>query len=131
MRKEGIVMAENVVATENGNIRISPEVIMRISAIAAREIEGVVGLGPQLALGDLIGKKAPSKGIKVEISEENTVIDVHISVKFGIKINEIAPKIQRVVKNAVEEFAGMENTVVNIYVDGIEHETDTSKKAKK
>lgn len=124
-------MAENMVVTENGNIRISPEVIMRISAIAAREIEGVVGLGPAIAIGDLLGKKAPSKGIKVEVTEDGTIVDVHVTVKFGIKINEIAPEIQKVVKNAVEEYAGIENVIVNIYVDGIENEIPETKKAKK
>ena len=124
-------MAENMVVTENGNIKISPEVIMRISAIAAREIEGVAGLGSAMAIGDLLGKKTPSKGIKVEVTEEGTVIDVHVTVKFGIKINEIAPEIQKVVKNAVEEYAGIENVTVNIYVDGIENEAEEIKKAKK
>lgn len=121
-------MAENMVVTENGNIKISPEVIMRISAIAAREIEGVAGLGSAMAIGDLLGKKTPSKGIKVEVTEEGTVIDVHVTVKFGIKINEIAPEIQKVVKNAVEEYAGIENVTVNIYVDGIENEAEEIKK---
>lgn len=115
-------MAENIVATENGNIKISPEVIMRISAFAAREVEGVSGLGPALAIGDFLGKKAPVKGVKVEMADDENVIDVHISVKFGVKINEVAPKVQSAVKNAVEEFAGIENLTVNVYVDGIDAE---------
>lgn len=125
-------MAENFVATENGNIKISPEVIVKISSISAREVEGVTGLGPALAIGDILGKKAPVKGVKVEITEEATIIDVHITVKFGVKINEIAPKVQVAVRNAVEEFAGFENIVVNVYVDGIELEkTDENSKDKK
>lgn len=123
-------MAENFVATENGNIKISPEVIMRISAISAREVEGVVGLGPSIAISELLGKKVPSKGVKVEFTEDKTIIDVHVTVKFGIKINDIAPEIQKVVKNAVEEYASMESVVVNVYVDGIEHEADARKSKK-
>ena len=115
-------MAENMVVTENGNIKISPEVIMRISAIAAREIEGVAGLGPAIAIGDLLGKKAPSKGVKVEVTEESTVIDVHVTVKFGIKINEIAPEIQKVVKNAVEEYAEQAELITLIPGDSIPSE---------
>lgn len=122
-------MTDNFIATENGNIRISEEVIMRISAISAREVEGVTGLGSGVSWGDFLGKKAADKGIKVEMTEELTKIDVHVTVKFGIKINEIAYKLQKAVKNAVEAYAGIENIVVNVYVDGIETEKATEEKA--
>lgn len=121
-------MADNFIATENGNIRISEEVIMRISAISAREVEGVTGLGSGISWGDFLGKKS-DKGIKVEVTEESTKIDVHVTVRFGVKINEIAYKLQKAVKNAVEAYAGIENIVVNVYVDGIETEKVTEEKA--
>ncbi len=113
-------MAEEYTVTEGGNIKISEEVIVRISAISAREVEGVAGLGTSLGWGDFIGKKLPAKGVKVEMTEDATIIDVHITVKFGVKINEVCYKLQEVVKNAVEEFAGIENATVNVFVDGIE-----------
>lgn len=113
-------MVDNFIATENGNIKISPEVIVRISAISAREVEGVTGLGTATGWGDLLGKKTPAKGIKVEITEEATTIDVHVTVKFGVKINEVALKLQKTVKNAVESYAGVENVTVNVFVDAIE-----------
>ena len=121
-------MTDNFIATENGNIRISEEVIMRISAISAREVEGVTGLGSGISWGDFLGKKS-DKGIKVEVTEESTKIDVHVTVRFGVKINEIAYKLQKAVKNAVEAYAGIENIVVNVYVDGIETEKVTEEKA--
>lgn len=113
-------MTEEFIATENGNIKISQEVIVRISAISAREVEGVAGLGTASGWGEIIGKKASAKGIKVEMTEDGTVIDVHVSVKFGVKINEVALKLQQAVKNAVESYAGIDNITVNVYVDGIE-----------
>ena len=116
-------MAENFISTENGNIKISEEVIIRISAISAREVEGVTGLGSASGWGEFLGKKASlEKGIKVEMTEDSTTIDVHVSVKFGVKINEVAYKLQQVVKNAVESYAGLENITVNLFVDGIESE---------
>ena len=118
-------MAEEYTVTENGNIKISEEVIVRISAISAREVEGVAGLGTSLGWGDFLGKKLPAKGVKVEMTEDATIIEVHITVKFGVKINEVCYKLQETVKNAVEEFAGIENATVNVFVDGIE--TDKAK----
>lgn len=122
-------MAENFIATENGNIKISEEVIVRISAISAREVEGVSGLGTGSGWGDLISKKTPAKGIKVEIKEDTTVIDVHVTVKFGVKINDIAVKLQKTVKNAIESYAGLENITVNVFVDGIEAENTDKEEA--
>ena len=118
-------MTDEFIATENGNIRISEDVIVRISAFAAREVDGVAGLGSASACGEFLGKKAGAKGIKVETTDDGTVIDVHVTVKFGVKINDVAKKLQEAVKNAVEAYAGLENTTINIYVDGIEAEKET------
>lgn len=115
-------MAENFISTENGNIKISEEVIIRISAISAREVEGVAGLGTGSGWGDLLSKKTPAKGIKVEIKDDATIIDVHVTVKFGVKINDIAYNLQKKVKNSVESYAGLDNITVNVFVDGIENE---------
>ncbi len=123
-------MAGEFTATENGNIKISDEVVVRISAYAAREIDGVTGLGSGTSLGDLLNKNIPAKGIKVTMTETNTDIDVHITVKFGVKINDIGYKVQEAVKNAVEEYAGLDNVVVNVYVDGLEKDPKEAKEAK-
>ena len=115
-------MTDNFIATENGNIKISQEVIVRISAISAREVEGVTGLGGSSGWSDFLSKKAPEKGIRVEMTEEATTIEVHVTVKFGVKINEVAYKLQQAVKNAVESYAGLDNITVNVFVDVIEPE---------
>lgn len=122
-------MTDNFIATENGNIKISEEVIVRISAISAREVEGVAGLGTSGSWSDFLAKKTGDKGIKVEMTEEATKIDVHVTVKFGVKINEIAYNLQKAVANAVETYAGLENVIVNVYVDGIEPEKTVEEKA--
>lgn len=115
-------MTDNFIATENGNIKISQEVIVRISAISAREVEGVTGLGGSGGWSDFLSKKAPEKGIRVDMTDEATTIEVHVTVKFGVKINEVAYKLQQAVKNAVESYAGLDNITVNVFVDGIEPE---------
>lgn len=114
-------MTEEFIATENGNIKIAEEVIVRISAISAREVDGVAALGSGASIGDFIGKKTPAKGIKVETADDRTIIDVHVTVKFGVRINEVAERIQEAVKSAVEEYAGIENCTVNVFADAIEN----------
>ena len=123
-------MNDDFIATENGNIKISEEVIVRISAISAREVEGVAGLGSGSSWGDFLGKKAAAKGIRVQTDENGTVIDVHITVKFGVKITEVAQRLQETVKSAVEAYAGLDNATVNVFVDGIEAEKAEEQPAK-
>lgn len=120
----GILMVDDFIATDNGDIKIAEDVIVRISAISAREVEGVVGLGSGSSWGDFIGKKSAAKGIKVQTTDDGTIIEVHVTVKFGVKITEVARKLQETVKNAVEAYAGIENTTVNVYIDGIDAEKE-------
>lgn len=117
-------MNENYITTENGNIRISEEVVSVISAIAAKEVEGLAAMGGTLLenISDLITKKSPGKGVKVEFGEKGAVIDVHITVKFGVKIREVSLSIQEQVKNAVETMSGLNVDTVNVYVDGVDIE---------
>ena len=95
---------------------------MLLSGIKAPEFILPNENGELISLKDFLGKKVPAKGIKVEITESGTTIDVHVTVKFGIKINDVAQKLQMAVKNAVETYAGLENITVNVFVDGIEPE---------
>ena len=63
--------------------------------------------------------------------ENSATIDVHVSVEFGVKINEVAYNLQKAVKNAVEAYAGIDNVTVNVFVDGIEQDKSAEKKAEK
>lgn len=112
------------ITTEGGKIRISEEVISVISAIAAKEVEGLASMGGTILdnIGEIIAKKSYGKGVKVEFNEEGLVIDVHITVKFGVKIREVSAAIQEHVKSAVETMAGLNVVTVNVYVDAVEIE---------
>ncbi len=114
-------MAEGFIVSENGNVNISDEVLIRISSIAAREVDGVVALGaPGGSLSEFLGKKGQSKGVKVDLGENSAEIDIHICVRFGVKICDVARKVQESVKFALESYAGMDNVLVNVFVDAID-----------
>ena len=65
------------------------------------------------------GKKNLSKGIKVDVGEKETKIDVNIIVEYGVRIPDVAFEIQSRVKKAVESMTGLKVTGVNIHVQGI------------
>ena len=114
-------MNDNYVSNDNGSIKISEEVISIIASLSAKEVEGIVALGASgSALSEILAKKSQGKGVKVELVDGEAVIDMHVTVKFGTKIREIAASIQEHVKNAVETMAGLTVKGVNVYVDAVE-----------
>lgn len=106
---------------ESGNVNISDDVIGIITSIAASEIEGVSGLHGSFSedIAGIFGKKNQSKGVKVQIEDEIVILDLNVVVDFGVKIPDIAWKIQENVKTAVESMTGLSVKEVNIHVHGI------------
>jgi len=106
---------------DSGNIKIADDVVGVIAGIAAAEVEGVVGMSGGLVGGisEILGKKSLSKGVKVEVGEKQTAIDLHIVVEYGARIPEVAEQVQANVKKAVESMTGLEVVEVNIHVQGV------------
>lgn len=115
-------MSENYEAMDNnGNIKISDEVISTIAAVAVSEIDGANTMGGAFSgLAEKFGKKNYTKGIKVTAAEDQLTIDVNIVVDFGVKIHEVAWNVQSNVKKSVELMSGLEVAKVNIHVVGVE-----------
>ena len=108
---------------ENGNVMISEDVIATIVAQTLTEVEGVSSLAtkPGADIADLIGKKAWGKGMKIQISEDNSLtIGCNIMVAYGNSVVEVASAAQTSVTAAVESMAGVKVTAVNVNVCGIE-----------
>ena len=106
---------------KDGNISISTDVIATIAAIAAKSIDGVSGMVKSLTGGfaELLGKKNPSKGVKVAINGRDVKIDMFAIVDYGVKIPDVAWEIQGKVKNEVEAMTGLNVTSVNVNIEGV------------
>ena len=105
----------------NGQIQISDEVIAIIAGTAAAETEGVTlpSSAPVNTVKGFFGKKNQSKGVKVTVEESDALIEVEISVKFGINIKKACEEVQQKVKNAVETMTGLTVTGVNVVVSEV------------
>lgn len=112
---------------EVGNIKISVEVVSTIAGIAAAQTKGVACMYSSFAGGiaEMLGaKKNPSKGVKVDMTEESVKIDLYIVVEYGVRIPELAWEIQESVKNNVETMTGLEVEKVNIHIEGVSFLTE-------
>lgn len=107
---------------DNGSVMISEDVIAAIVAHAAGEVEGVLGLNTKtgIDIAELIGKKTTSKGIKINISEDNSVsIDCNLTVSYGQNVISVAKAAQVAITNALESMAGIKIAAVNVNICGI------------
>lgn len=115
---------------ETSNIQIADDVVAIIAGKAVSEAPGVFAMAGGFAGGIsevLSGKKNLSKGIKVDVGEKETKIDVNIIVEYGSRIPDIAFDIQNRVKTAVEGMTGLKVVAVNVHVQGVNTESTDSK----
>ncbi len=120
MKKEDIV--EETLGEDNaGSVKIADDVVATIAGLAATQVEGVAGMsgGVVNGLGELLGRKNLTKGVKVEVGESETIVDLYMVVNFGVTIPEVAQSVQASVQQAVENMTGLKVVAVNIHITGV------------
>lgn len=133
MENEENINQEIIEESENNDsgVEISEEVVAVIAGIAVSDVQGVAGMAKGFAGGlteALSGKKNMAKGIKVEVGDKETKIDVNIIVEYGSRIPDVAFEIQSRVKKSVKEMTGLEVVSVNVHVQGVQTPQERSVK---
>ena len=129
-KKEEVVVNEQgeITLADNNEIKIADDVVAVIAGIAVSEVPGVSDMAGGFAGGIsevLSGKKNLAKGIKVEVGEKETKIDVNIIVEYGVRIPDVAFEIQNRVKKSVETMTGLKVVEVNEHVEGVNTDAKT------
>jgi uncharacterized alkaline shock family protein YloU len=109
-----------------GRTTIADGVVEKIAALAARDVEGVHALGSGMArtLGAMRervpgGQKSVTRGVKAEVGEVQTALDLEIVVDYGVSITDLATDVRENVIAAVERMTGLEVVEVNIAVSDV------------
>jgi uncharacterized alkaline shock family protein YloU len=107
--------------TPLGTIRIANEVVAVIAGLAATEIDGVAGMSGGIAGGiaEMLGRRNLARGVKVEVGEREAAIDLFVIVEFGVRIPDVALRVQENVKQAIESMTGLAVIEVNVHVLGV------------
>ena len=110
--------------TTLGKVEIAPEVIEVIAGIAA-EVEGVAAMRGNFATDvvEKLGKKNHGKGVKVELANEDIIVDLYVVMYFGVAIPVVAQKIQDNIRQALFTMTGLEPKEVNVHIVGVTFET--------
>jgi len=112
-----------------GTIHISEDVIVEIARKTITTIPGIILGGTSIASKLGLGKKM-GDGLRISVDDgkvPSISVDTYISVKYGLRIPDIAWDVQEKVKEKLEAFTGYSVKVVNVNVQGI-HFTDKIEK---
>ena len=112
--------------SDQGNVKISEDVVASIAAISAAETEGVHGLyaGIGKDIAEFLGKKNLAKGVKITFNGNCVEVEIGMSVKYGYSILEVAKKVQESVSSAIESMTGLHTTCVDVQVGSIAFEPE-------
>ena len=111
------IEAENIISeSDSKGINISEEVVATIAGMAAQEVKGVTAMNAN-GIGEMLGRK--TRGVKVQIGEKETVIDINVTVEYGARIPDIAWEVQNKVKTQVEAMTGLNVVAVNVHIQGV------------
>lgn len=109
-------------ADESGEVKVSEEVVAIIAGLAATEVEGVSSMAGNITneIVSKLGMKNLSKGIFVEVLDEEIKVDVALNIAYGYAIPEISAKVQEKVKSSIENMTGLTVAVVNVRVASVD-----------
>lgn len=116
--KKGYTVKED---TNMGSIKIADDVVARIAAIAAMEVEGIHAMAGNVTADILqkAGVKNLAKGARVEILNRKVKIELAVVMEYGYNIPATCQYVQNKVKNAVENMTALEVTDVNVRIAGV------------
>ena len=113
---------------ERGNTTVSDAVVAKVAGVAAQEVEKVqMAGGTSAAVGGFLQSVAGgstsggnlSRGVSVEVGEEEAAVDLTMTVEYGQSIPRVTEAARRNVINRVENLTGLRVTEVNITVTDV------------
>ena len=105
-----------------GDVRVANEVVAIIAGLATTEGEGVSSMAGNITneIVSKLGMKNLSKGILVEVMENEVKVDVAINISYGYSIPEVSSKVQDKVKTAIENMTGLNVAVVKVRIASVD-----------
>lgn len=104
-----------------GVVQIADDVVAMIASLAATEVDGVGAMVGNITneLMSRVGMKNLTKGVKVDVLENNVTVDLAVTMEYGYNIPATCQAVQAKVKSAIENMTGLNCTDVNIRIAGV------------
>ena len=108
-----------------GEITISQEYLMALISNTVTNCFGVVHMNVSSAKQTItaflpIGKdKTDNRGVSVRVGKDKLVVELHITVMYGVNVSAVVKSIMNKVRYTVEESTGISVERVNVYVESL------------
>lgn len=105
-----------------GEIIVGIEAVAAIVGNAVTNSFGVAGMAFKNTADGIVSLlkwENIEKGVNVTCEENETIIDIHIVVTYGVNILAITESITHNVRYAVESVTGFKVKTINVFIDSI------------
>ena len=120
-------MAENrniiqIKSDQLGEVKIADEVVAIVAGLAATEVEGVESMAGNITneIVSKLGMRNLSKGIQIEVENDEIRVSVAINIAYGYNIPEVSAKVQDKIASAIENMTGLHVTEVNVRIASVD-----------
>ena len=112
----------NIKSDQPGEVKIADEVVAIIAGLATTEVECVSSMAGNITneIVSRLGMKSLSKGIQVEVSDNEVMVDVAINIAYGYSIPDVSTKVQEKVKTTIESMTGLEVAKINVRIASVD-----------
>lgn len=127
---DGVRVSEDDVDGTIARLGIAPGVIETIVAQAAKDVDGVAGVGGPKVSGGIIStlRSRHDAPHDVEILAEDDgqlTVEVRVQAYYGYRLQEVANDIREVVFDALQAQAGVEVSCINISITGLQFKPES------
>lgn len=120
-------MAENrniiqIKSDQLGEVKIADEVVAIVAGLAATEVEGVSSMAGNITneIVSKLGMRNLSKGIEIEVDNDEIKVSVAINIAYGYNIPEVSVKVQDKIASAIENMTGLHVAEVNVRIASVD-----------
>jgi uncharacterized alkaline shock family protein YloU len=123
--------AQSPLKSDRGTTTVQDGVVSSIAAVAVAETDGIDPShgGTRLpgdtspTVGEFVGRisggAGRTRGISVQVGEEQAALDLTVNVLYGRPIHQVTHALRQNVINRVENLTGLEVTELNITVNDV------------
>lgn len=111
-----------MIDVQNGDMAITHSVVETIVSLAIKDIDDVASIGTPSGnlIHQVLRTAVNDQGIEIETDDDNQLlITLHLSVRYGKPLPDIAEEVRNAVADAIATQVGMPVARVDIYIDSI------------
>lgn len=110
------------IETKYGKIEIDQIVVEEVAKKAATQCYGVLGIVNSSTIDSVMSKFRKSKstgGVQVRDGDEGLILDLFVSLQYGVRTTAVAQNIMETVKYQIESSLDLAVEEVNVFVENI------------